>query len=180
MAKIIVFEGLNGSGKTTVGTLVCEILGCSMVKTPSPIFGESRAKIDEKADLMARFLFYLAGTYQAVVDAVVASQELFIVFDRYYYSTVCSHRAHGLKVEIPSFLDFPKPDYSFLVTCQQEKRLARLTLRGLNINDLKERSDGIEKKTMEEFRSFNLTEIDNSSDSPMIAAREIISIVNTQ
>jgi len=175
--KIVVLEGLNGVGKTTIGTKICERLGGDLVKTPSSLFSESRLKVDESADLLARFLFYIAGTYQASIDVINNTKSSLVVFDRYFYSTLCSHRALGLQVEIPKFVVFPKPDHVFLIVCGQTERIKRMTNRGMSINDQRERCGNVEAKTLSEFRSFGMIEVDNSTNCPNIAINNVLSII---
>ncbi|MEK7478263.1 MAG: AAA family ATPase [Patescibacteria group bacterium] len=176
--SFIVLEGLNGVGKTTISKLLVERLNGIYITTPSSIFQTGRVLVDKSADPIARFLFYLAGVYQTSIEiAEIIGSGQTIVCDRYYHSTVCSNRAAGLDVEIPQFVNLIQPDFTFLVTCEQNIRLSRLSKRGMGINDIRERKDDIEQRTVEEFRKFRLIEVDNTISSPIVAVEAIIKII---
>ena len=100
----VVFEGLDGAGKTTVAQLVAAELGAVYMTTPSP---RIRAFRDE---LLAAFgscqeaaqLFYLATVFAASseVDAHVAAGRS-VVLDRYFLSTqaYAEFRGSGLRID---------------------------------------------------------------------------------
>ena len=174
----IVLEGLNGSGKTTLATILAERLGAIYTTTPAALFKSARSLIDSDADAVARFLFYLAGTYQSSVEiSGMLDAGKSVVCDRYYYTTICSGQAMGLNVELPSFLDFLQPDFAFLVTCDQKVRLGRMPARGISINDARERDDIIEERTMSAFHEFGLVEVDNSADGAEFACERMAKLI---
>ena len=116
----VVFEGLSGSGKTTVGQLVAEAIEAKFYKTPASVFHPIRDEIDRSADNTARLFFYLAGVAQASTEILEILKGRNVVCDRYLLTTICYHRALGVPIDIPDsvcFVPLLKPDYTFLITC---------------------------------------------------------------
>lgn len=132
----LVLEGLSGCGKTTVGKILAEKLGAVFYKTPASLFSPIRSVVDEKADLISRFLFYLAGVAQSSVEIRKLCEAQHVVCDRYLDTTMCYHKAMGVPVEL--LLNSPEsvfviPTATFLLVCKQEERIKRLHRRGTDL-----------------------------------------------
>jgi dTMP kinase len=175
----IALEGLSGSGKTTIAKIVAEKIGARFYQTPPQIFASFRQEIDQQADKLARFFFYLAGVMQASCEISAILKQHPVVCDRYFFTTICFHRVIGLSVEIPDFAlsSLRQPDFSFLVVCEEKTRRKRLSNRGLSFNDAQEEALGIGHLFLAEYRKFKLIEIDNSADEPQIAASRVIELI---
>ena len=78
-------------------------------------------------------------------------------------------------INVPDFVFEPllKPDYTFLIVCEEVKRISRLRKRGLSYNDRQEQYLRIEQRFLLEYRKYDLVEIDNSAEDPTIAADAI-------
>lgn len=173
----IVLEGLSGCGKTTIGRMLAERMYAEFYVTPPNPFSRVRESIDKDATLSARFLFYLAGLLQASQEITEILQTRGVVCDRYVHTTICFHQAVGIDVSTlaPNFIrNVLQPDHVFLITCTQSTRIRRLVKRGLNYNDLLERNDAIEQRFLASYRSFGLTEVDNSLNDPEIVISAIL------
>lgn len=177
----IVLEGLSGNGKTTVGQILAERLGAVFYKTPAPPFDRIRDEIDKYASPAARFFFYLASVIQVSNEIfnVLQTQNRSLVCDRYLLTTLCYHRALDVSIDVPDSLfdSLPKPNYTFLIICEENKRIQRLYKRGLSFNDVQERFLQVEQRFLFEYRKYRLTEIDNSSDDPNIAVDTILRFI---
>jgi dTMP kinase len=172
----IVLEGLSGSGKTTVGKIVAQKLKAKFVKTPTPLFEPARKTIDKKADITARFLFYLASVVQASAEINLILKKRSVVCDRYLLTTLCWYRAIGGNIPIPKRLLrlITQPDHTILITCKNDIRLKRLRRRGLSHNDRLERRHGVENKFLREYMKHIFVEADNSKDNPRTTANDIL------
>jgi len=173
----IALEGLSGSGKTTVGRSLALRIGAEFYRTPPLLFGPIRDAVDERADTAARFLFYLAGVVQASAEiSRILATESSVVCDRYLLTTLCYHRALGVAIDVPDRVLQPlrMPDYTFLIVCEEAKRISRLHRRGISYNDAQEQSLGVTERFLSEYRKYGLIEVDNSNDDPAVAVDTIM------
>ena len=175
----IVLEGLSGSGKTTLGKLITEKIGAEFYKTPAPLFNSIRDRVDRNANSTARLFFYLAGVIQSSTEISQILKARSVVCDRYLLTTLCYHRALGATINVPDFSFEPllKPDYTFLLVCEEAKRISRLRKRGLTYNDLQEQHLQIEQRFLDEYQKYRLIEVDNSNDDPTIAVEVILRLL---
>lgn len=176
----LALEGLSASGKTTVGKLLAKQMSAIFYKTPASLFNSNRAVVDEKADLVARFFFYLAGIAQSSVEIASLCENQSVVCDRYLDTTVCYHHAMGVPTEtLIGNVDkvLKMPDYRFLITCDHFIRIKRLYNRGLSYNDMIERGSGIEEKFLTEYKKRDMIEIDNSCADPQETVDKIIAYI---
>lgn len=159
----IVFEGLSGTGKTTIAKKVAKKMGAVYYKTPSPPFSFLRDKIDRHYNYQSRFLFYLASIVYASEHIKNILKHKSVICDRYILTTVCFHRALGVDFNsIIRQLSIIKPDLTFLITCSEKKRHYRLNHRGLTYNDKMEVRLRTDKKFLKEYKKFPMINLDNS------------------
>jgi dTMP kinase len=132
--KFIVIEGVDGTGKSTVASLLAKMLGAKTVKTPLPPMLEQRRYYDEEVPPLARFLFYLNGNVVVsdLVRQLLASTD--VVCDRYLESTICFHKAMGVDTNFVDFTKIPilKPDYCFCLQADEPVRISRIASRGVS------------------------------------------------
>ncbi|MDD5551649.1 MAG: hypothetical protein PHI88_00580 [Candidatus Pacebacteria bacterium] len=134
-AMFILFEGIDGGGKTTLAKMLASELKAKYVVNPPSIFriGELRSFMDEEASLRVRFLYYLMGNV-FVSDQIKSIRDSHIIIcDRYIDSTLAIHKILGLEIKdefLGSFL-IEKPDISFfLFTSNEPERKERIENRG--------------------------------------------------
>ncbi|MFH1178485.1 MAG: hypothetical protein V1711_02065 [bacterium] len=176
--KFIVLEGISGSGKTELGTRLSRQISAKYYTTPPSMFGKIREEADRILCLRSRFLFYLSSVIQASWEIGKILETQSVVCDKYLWSTICYHRVYGLDVEMPPPILYRKPDYTFLVVCEDEKRIERLFLRGA-IKDAKQHSlrQENERRCLIEFRKYLRHEIDNTVDGPQHAIDKILAAI---
>lgn len=142
--SLIIFEGLDGSGKSTqVKRLVAALreCGCDVVETREPTDGEygrrirAMASSGEKVSPETELEWFFADRrehVQRVIRPALAKGQL-VVSDRYFLSTVAYQGARGLdsrKILEASEAEFPLPDLVLLLEIDVAAGLERVTSRG--------------------------------------------------
>ncbi len=122
----ITFEGIDGSGKSTLTHMLAEYLGCRFAATP----GTDYAPIRDAAtrDVFTAFHYYVSSCY--AVSALAVEQD--IVCDRYIHSTLAYNWPFTHDRPQDALSPFPqlrRPDKSFLLVASREVRLARMLER---------------------------------------------------
>jgi len=128
---IIAIEGLDGSGKTSVGAALAAELGAEFVSgTPSSWLGADLNTLMRDYTAPARYLLYLARAVW--IGQSYTDSELPVVVDRYLAS------CHALHVGVPrkyrdslAGLPVPPPSLAFYLDVSEPERLRRLAMRGL-------------------------------------------------
>lgn len=124
----IVLEGIDGSGKTTMGKILASKIGGVFYQTPSSFWRKHRS-IVENSHCLIRFLFYLSATIYSSIEIRILLKKTPVVCDRYIYSTWAHHYAYGLKIlkKISyKYLPITKPDkviYLYVDLKEREKRI---------------------------------------------------------
>lgn len=145
IGKFIVFEGIDGSGKTTLSNLFCEYLNKSKrkaVKFSEPtqyetgleirrfLKGEVNYTRDEQIDL------FLKDRKESLDKNVYPNinNGTHVILDRYFFSTAAYQSDESLAPEklLQLNLDkgFPYPDYVVFLDISPEEALARAEKRG--------------------------------------------------
>jgi len=179
--KLIVIEGIDGVGKSTLCESLCKKLkteginarNYESIEDPNSIFNNSKKRVKEETVINAQLYFYIASAIQksAVIDEMLENS--WIICDRYIYSTYAYHTAMGVNLKnIPplDLLPIRKPDFSFLLTVKESIRLQRIINRSNNDDDdyiiksPKSHLDIFEKVLM----GFNLQEINTNMPRDML------------
>jgi dTMP kinase len=178
----VVFEGLDGSGKSTCARLVADQLDAVFMTTPSP---SVRAYRD---DLIASFagnqeaaqLFYLATVFDAsgrVGRYIDAGQS--VVLDRYFLSTQAYAAFRGSSLRVDGIGDLLRPpDLTVFLDVPLEVRRERLAARGTTTADretLTHEADArllVEHRVRSQFESVGTyLEVDGTLAPEVIVAR---------
>uniref|UniRef100_A0A8C3RK65 UMP-CMP kinase 2, mitochondrial n=1 Tax=Chelydra serpentina TaxID=8475 RepID=A0A8C3RK65_CHESE len=138
---VIVIEGLDATGKTTVTQSVKDSLNALLLRSPPACVSPWRKTFDDEPTLIRR-AFYALGNYIVASEIAKASTESPVVVDRYWHSTA----AYAIATEISGKVqnlppthhevyqwpeDLLKPDLVLLLTVSPEERIRRLQGRGL-------------------------------------------------
>jgi dTMP kinase len=129
----IVFEGLDGSGKSTIAKEVSKIINAKTIKTPPKQFDNIRNALDyyyQDCSEGSRF-FYLSTLFFA---SNIIKHELknnnSIIADRYWMSTCVYNDSIINDKDLKKYSDLLiKPDITFFLNVSKEARLERLMNR---------------------------------------------------
>ncbi|KAM4903532.1 UMP-CMP kinase 2, mitochondrial [Sylvia borin] len=138
---VIVFEGLDATGKTTVTQAVKDTLNGILLRSPPACISQWRTVFDDEPTPIKR-AFYAAGNYILASEIAKASTQAPVIIDRYWHSTAAytiATETSGKVQDLPPAQDevyqWPedllKPDLVLLLTVDPEERVRRLQHRGL-------------------------------------------------
>ncbi|NXX94029.1 CMPK2 kinase, partial [Centropus bengalensis] len=138
---VIVLEGLDATGKTTVAGSVKDALNAVLLRSPPACISQWRAIFDEEPAPIRR-AFYAAGNYILASEIARASTQAPVIIDRYWHSTAAYTIATEIKGKVQDLPpahdevyqwpeDLLKPDLVLLLTVDPEERARRLRHRGL-------------------------------------------------
>ncbi len=152
---LFVFEGIDGSGKTTISKLFFDYLSELKFKTSwlrEPSDSEWGQKIRELAETKSSipireelnyFIMDRKWDVENNIKPALKKGEL-VVLDRYYFSTACYQGARGLDIEkiISMNLEFaPEPDLLYLIDVDVNTAMARIKKGRMNEAKLFEKKD---------------------------------------
>lgn len=138
---VVVVEGLDATGKTTLTESLRDTLGATLLRSPPQCLSPLRARFDQEPPLIRR-AFYALGNYITAEQVGQEAMKTPVIVDRYWHSTaayaiatavsgpVCNLPAAGSEVyRWPS--DLLQPSLVVLLTLDPEERKRRLRDRGL-------------------------------------------------
>lgn len=157
-APLIVFEGVDGVGKTEAAKRTAEVFGFRYIYLPPAVIADSREKIEKLGDPTARFAYYLLGNLaiQPMLRECERKREG-VVLDHYVHSTFAFHRVLEADIAWISAKRLPIrwPDVIILLTATGEARRARCIARWAEISlksyDWMERDQDLLDAVQEEF-----------------------------
>lgn len=169
--KLIVFEGIDGVGKTTIALELKKALmkrGIPVIfyeeyELKHPVFNSIKSVV-KKIPITGSHLFYLASSiYKSQVIKKLLERH-WVICDRYFYSTNAFHKASGSSLEIKPLNDLLKPDFAFILTIGEKLRSQRVKQKSLiTKSDLIPKKAGSLPYKMENLlKKMNLINIDNS------------------
>ena len=178
--SFIVFEGLNGAGKSSLAQAIALKLDGHYIASPHQDIGQIRSAMDE-ASLPAHFFYYMLGNILISDDIKKNKEKEMVICDRYIDSTLARHEVLGLKVKDFDLKQFnlQEPDISFFVYCEETERRKRIDARGKkNKWDLLDEDDVLRTKYVEYFsQNKNFYFFDTSYETEKESLNRIISIL---
>lgn len=184
--KLIVLEGIDGVGKTTLARLLQQSLlrkGISVLRyeeVEKKRVGFNRLKpfVKTSVPIDASLYFYLASAIDKSRRIEALLRKHWVICDRYVYSTIASHAARGADVSLlPPLQRLPllKPDFFFLITVADGIRLKRVQARSRSTpTDLIPcRPRNVVGKMQRALEAFNPIVIDNSFPDPRRALQTV-------
>lgn len=176
--KLIVFEGIDGVGKTTLSRLLRRLLTRKGIKAvryedienKRSGFNALKPFVKKEVAIDASLLFYFASAIDKSQRIEKLLRRRWVICDRYIYSTLAFHAARGAKkslLDIWLRLPIRLPDILFLITVKEQVRLVRMRRKiDVNANDLVVKARGnivwhMEKK----LKKFKPIIVDNTSNA---------------
>ncbi|AWY01096.1 hypothetical protein A8139_14740 [Marinomonas primoryensis] len=132
---LIVIEGLDGVGKSTIAKALSTRLNADFLSTPDPSLREARKIIDKEYDdtPLARQLFYTSSVVHLSEKIKhLKEQGKVAVVDRYWLSTQVYHswKCGGLHFQLSEVVNqIQQPDFTVYLTLPLSIRNARLQSR---------------------------------------------------
>ncbi len=165
---LIVFEGIDGTGKSTQISLLESFLkqkGFQVITTREPTQGQFGQRIRElyqnrqAATLAQELELFLSDRREHVEKLIIPSlaEGRIVLCDRYYLSTAAYQGAAGLDPQliIEQNRFAPAPDLAFILEIDAEVSINRITIsRGDRLNDF-EQLESL-KKVDKIFKSLHL------------------------
>lgn len=172
------FEGIDGSGKSTIARLTAEHYGWEFFATPGPEYAPIRAAATK--NIFSAFHYYVSSNYNVSIKISTKN----IVSDRYIYSTLAYNWPFDTPIPVDPFPLFPqlaKPDVTVLLTATKETRIARMLHRkamGGELTSLDMQFEN-QEKALEIYYKFNdLIAIDTSALSIDEVLHKVIKIID--
>ncbi|XP_044274558.1 UMP-CMP kinase 2, mitochondrial isoform X1 [Varanus komodoensis] len=138
---VIVVEGLDATGKTTVTQALKDSLNATLVRTPPPCVSQWRKIFDDEPTLIRR-AFYALSNYLVASEIAKESMKSPVIVDRYWHSTAAYAIATEMSGKVENLPplhhqvyhwpeDLLRPDIVLLLSISAEERIRRLQGRGL-------------------------------------------------
>ncbi|XP_019613187.2 UMP-CMP kinase 2, mitochondrial [Rhinolophus sinicus] len=139
---VIVIEGLDATGKTTVTQSVSDSLKGILLKSPPDCISQWRKLFDDEPTIIRR-AFYSLGNYIVASEIAKESTKSPVIVDRYWHSTatyaIATEVSGGVRHLPPAHhpiyqwpRDLLTPDLVLLLTVSPEERLKRIQARGMD------------------------------------------------
>jgi|GEM_PF-1498187 len=137
--KLIVFEGIDGVGKTKLSKLLTKELlknriECVRYEDYEKDIGFNLIKsfVKEECEIDASLFFYLASSIHKSKIIKQLLRKKWVICDRYVYSALAYHKIRGASMSLicdPKKLPVVPPDFFFLVKVDEKIRLERVKNR---------------------------------------------------
>lgn len=190
--KLVVFEGIDGVGKTTLSILLRDEL---IDQGRKAIRYEDIEKKDHGFNLIKQFikaqvpidsslLFYIASAIYKSRQIEKLLKHNWVICDRYIYSTFAYHKIRNADISlIPDIKKMPVrlPDFLFLIKVNEKIRLKRAKARSASHpDDFKIKTNkNLVGKMEKEIEGFKPIIIDNSYSTPADVIKKIYKILIT-
>ncbi len=184
--KLIVFEGVDGSGKSHVSKLVAESLGAQHIESPLDEFQQVRKYVNANTPQKGQLFFYLATNLDLSNYLEKTVQEKEVVCARYYHSSIVDYSARQdissnalMEQYSISDSDFFQPDLTILLYVNQDEQRNRINKRNRGVNTASDKlcleNDEYRTKITGKYlkianeRSWNVIDTSNMSIDAVVA-----------
>jgi dTMP kinase len=187
---LVVFEGIDGSGKTSLSRLFVDYLTAKGIAsvwlrepTDSPLGDKIRRIAQENEDISPQqeLNYFIQDRRWDVENNILPAlrAKKTVVLDRYFYSNACYQGARGLDKNaiIDLNLDFaPRPDLTFIIDVDVDRALARIQNSRPGLARLFEKRDFLLKVSANYSRLHGerLAHIDGNRDLETVLADIVV------
>ena len=188
MGLFITLDGVDGTGKSTVGRLLASSGRYTYYKTPSGQFAQMRGEIDKHATPLERYCFYRVATQFDSDQIRVRLKNQSVVCDRYIASTLAYHLAMDSRIAgIHTCSELVVPDFAILLLASPNERTRRLDIRATMASDAAlEQNRELLDRVQESFLALNqsgllpfkLLPVETDGKTPAEVVSTIDAIVN--
>ncbi|XP_041711423.1 UMP-CMP kinase 2, mitochondrial [Coregonus clupeaformis] len=137
---VIVIEGLDATGKTTLTESLTEALGATLLRSPPQCLSPWRARFDTEPPLIRR-AFYALGNYLTAGQIGQEARKAPVILDRYWHSTAAYAIATAVGGKLGNLPqagsevygwpgDLLRPSLVLLLSLSPQERMRRLQVRG--------------------------------------------------
>ncbi len=127
--SLYIFEGVDGTGKTTLGKSFAEKIGGVYYKGLPNVLKPYKNFVDKYMPARIRFWFYSLGNKISTKEIKILLQSKDVVVDQYFYCTIAFHTVSLKKqLQVPDF--FIKPKVIIYLSALWEEIDNRLNDRG--------------------------------------------------
>ncbi|XP_021440153.2 UMP-CMP kinase 2, mitochondrial [Oncorhynchus mykiss] len=137
---VIVIEGLDATGKTTLTESLTEALGATLLKSPPQCLSPWRARFDTEPPLIRR-AFYALGNYLTAGQIGQEARQAPVIVDRYWHSTAAYAIATAVGGKLGNLPqagsevygwpgDLLRPSLVLMLSLSSQERMRRLQVRG--------------------------------------------------
>jgi dTMP kinase len=186
MPKLIVFEGIDGSGKTSLSRLFLQYLtkkGIPAVWLCEPTdsaLGDKIRRIaqgNEQISPQQELDYFIQDRRWDVENNILPAlrAEKTVVLDRYFYSNACYQGAHGLDINAIIDLNLafaPQPDLTFIIDVDVDRALTRICGSRPGLAKLFEKKDFLVKVSAnyQQLAGARLAHINGNQDLDTVLA----------
>ena len=188
--KLIVVEGIDGVGKTTIAKLLqkellkhkIQVIRYENYEDKSSGFNSIKPFVKKECSIDSSLFFYVSSAIYKSTIIQKLLKENWVICDRYIYSTLAYHKVRGSNLSLIShFSHLPIifPNFHFLIKVDESIRINRIKMRkNSDKQDFKPKQDGNLVARMEyEMGQFQPIIIDNSDSNINNTVKNIIRLI---
>jgi dTMP kinase len=139
----VVFEGVDGSGKSEISAIVATKLNALHLESPMGLFREIKNYVDNNLSDKGRLFFYLASNLDLSQYIQEKRESTAIVCSRYFHSTLIGFASRN-NIDIEGFYksppvassDFEAPSLTIFLTVNEDVQRQRIVSREQSKNSI--------------------------------------------
>lgn len=188
--KLIVLEGIDGVGKTTIAKLLKKELlkrGIRAVlyekqEKPAEGFNVIKPFIKRKVPINASLLFSVASSIYKSAEIEKLLKKHWVICDRYIYSTFAYHRTRGADMSLLAQarkLPVRAPDFLFLLKVREDVRMRRMRMKKNRTpaDMLPKKKGSIAARMEKALEAFKPIIVDNTRPYPYALVQEMVEMI---